>query len=478
MTVLPLPRATPESRGVSSAAIGRFIEASEKSIDHLHSLILLRDGHVIAEGWWRPYAPEYPHMLFSLSKSFTSTAVGLAVHEGRLTIDDRVIDFFPEDTPSEISEHLAALRVRHLLSMGAGHAVDPLMRDLRTTENWVRSFLEQPIEVAPGSRFLYSSGATYMCAAILHKLTGESLLEYLRPRLFDPLGIEHATWQSCPRGINVGGWGLSVTTDAIARFGQLYLQQGRWQGQQLVSADWIAQATSAQISNAAEPAIDWTQGYGFQFWRCRHNAYRGDGAFGQYCIVMPDQNTVLAMTSGVADMQAVLNLVWEQLLPALGPGPLPVDSASQAALRNKLSSLTLPVPEGQPSSQTEKRISGTRFVCEPNDQQVESVTLTFDEAGATLTVHDHRGDHLVVCGRGEWRDGETTLDYGEDSRSPMAAAGAWENDSTFVIKLAYVQTPFIATIRCQLEGDQLRMTDDVNVSFGPARRVEVVGRAE
>src|SRR5262249_17904140 len=159
---------------------------------------------------------------------------------------------------------------------------------------------------------------TYMLSAIVQKTAGLTVLDYLRPRLFEPLGIEDPTWGTSPQGVSLGGYGLSIRTEDIARFGQLYLQKGEWQGRQLLPTTRVQAATSRQVSNGSSPQSDWDQGYGYQFWRCRHGAFRGDGAFGQYCLVMPEQDAVLAITSGVKDMQAVLNLVWDKLLPALG----------------------------------------------------------------------------------------------------------------------------------------------------------------
>ena len=215
-----LPYATPESQGIASSTILAFVEAAERDIDSLHSFMLLRHGHVLAEGWWAPYEAERPHMLFSLSKSFTSSAIGLAVAEGRLSVDDQVLSFFPEAAPAEPSEHLAAMRVRDLLSMSTGHAQDttPYLRQAPDA-NWVKAFLARPVEHPPGTHFVYNSGATYMLSAIIQQLAGTTLLEYLRPRLLTPLGIAQATWETCPRGINTGGWGLSIRTEGLAKFG-------------------------------------------------------------------------------------------------------------------------------------------------------------------------------------------------------------------------------------------------------------------
>lgn len=463
---------TPEAQGIPSGAILAFVQAAEAQFEGLHGFVLMRHGKVVAQGWWSPYSPEYSHMLFSLSKSFTSTGVGLAVSEGYLSIDDPVLSFFPEETPAEVSENLAAMRVRHLLSMSTGHDQDTLqaLRE-QHEDNWAKSFLSRPVVHEPGTHFLYNSGASYMLSAIVQRVTGQTLLNYLGPRLFAPLGIEGATWQTCPRGVNTGGWGLSIKTEDIARFGQMYLQQGVWQGRQIVPAAWIAQATSRQVSNGDQADSDWQQGYGFQFWRCRHGAYRGDGAFGQYCLVMPQQDAVLAITSGIADMQAGLNVVWEHLLPAMGPAPLPEDGPARAELAAKLAQLALPTVQGAFSSPIEKQIAGKKYVLEPNEGGIKAIS--FDASG-TITLYQERGEEQFPCGKGVWQKGMALSDEGMPER--IAASGAWVDESTYQAKVWYYQTPFGATFTCRFAGNQVTLDSKMNVSFGPLERPQLVGR--
>src|SRR5689334_5809063 len=372
------PSSTPEAEGIPSGAIEAFLDAAERESPHLHSLVLLRRGRLVAEGYWEPYGPASPHMLFSLSKSFTSTAIGLLVGEGRLSVDDPVLSFFPDEAPAEPSQHLRALRVRHLLTMTTGHDVDPTRAVRQSTVSWARGFFDEPLVHEPGSKFVYNSGATYMLSAIAQRIAGQRILHYLGPRLFEPLGIANPTWETSPQGIDVGGWGLKITTADIARFGQLYLQQGVWQGQRLVPADWVAAATARQVPNAPSPNPDWEQGYGYQFWRCRHGAYRGDGAFGQYCVIMPEQDAVLAITSGLGNMQPPLDLVWELLLPAMQPAPLPEDRATQAALEHKLAQLALPPQPGSAVSPLAAEVSGRTYDFEKNDQNIDTITLALD----------------------------------------------------------------------------------------------------
>ncbi|TWT81036.1 6-aminohexanoate-dimer hydrolase [Planctomycetes bacterium CA13] len=324
-----LPRSTPESQGVSSADICEYIEAADREVNSMHSFMLVRHGHVVAEAWWAPESADKPHVLWSLSKSFTSTAVGLAVADGKLSIDDRVLEFFPDDAPAEPSANLKAMRVRDLLTMSTGHQDEV---DWLEAEHWAKAFLTHPVPHKPGTHFRYNTPATYMLSAIVQKVTGETVLAYLKSRLFQPLGIEDPRWDESRQGISIGGYGLFLHTEDIAKFGQLYLQKGKWNGKQLLPESWVDQATSRQVSNGSDPSKDWDQGYGFQFWRCRHDAYRGDGKDGQFCIVLPELDAVVAITANSGDMQAELNVVWDKLLPAFGDEPLAENPDEQAKL--------------------------------------------------------------------------------------------------------------------------------------------------
>jgi CubicO group peptidase (beta-lactamase class C family) len=331
-----LPRSTPEAEGVSTPKIIEFIETANAKVNSMHSFMLVRNGKVIAEAWWSPESADKPHVLWSLSKSFTSTAVGLAVADGKLSIDDPVLKFFEEEAPAEQSANLKAMRVKDLLTMATGHQDEV---NLREQKEWAKAFLAHPVPHKPGTHFKYNTPATYMQSAIVQRVTGQKVVDYLQSRLFDPLGIAAPKWDESPEGVSLGGYGLYLKTEDIAKFGQLYLQKGKWGDRQLVPAGWIEQATSKQVSNGSDPSRDWDQGYGFQFWRCRHNAFRGDGKDGQFCVVLPDQNAVIAITANTGDMQAELNVVWDKLLPAFEAQPLPANPDAVNQLKSLASKL-------------------------------------------------------------------------------------------------------------------------------------------
>ena len=456
-----LPRSTPEAQGISSSAILAFIEAADQKALGLHSLMLVRHGQVVAEGWWRPYERDDPHMLFSLSKSFASTGIGLAVAEGRLSLDDTALSFFPEDAPAEPSDNLKAMRVRDLLVMSTGHHADDLSKfsfENKSPVPLTRAFLALPVAHKPGTHFLYNTPASYMLSAIVQKATGQTLVEYLGPRLFEPLGIQNPKWDASPQGISLGGFGLNATTEDIARFGQLYLQRGAWQGRQLLPAEWVDAATSRQTSNGSNPKSDWDQGYGYQFWRCRHGFYRGDGAFGQYAIEMPDQDAVVAITSGTRDMQAVMNLVWDILLPAMGKTVLPADDRTRERLKQKLASLSIAPPAGDPRSRVAGSVSGKLYLLPANDDGLEAIGL---EAGAatTLVVRSSGQERRLEVGYGEWRRGGSLAMWRpggslvmRGAEQKVAVSGAWTSDDTYTAKVCFYETPYLLDTRAPLRG--------------------------
>jgi CubicO group peptidase (beta-lactamase class C family) len=468
-----LSRTAPEAQGISSTAILKFIDTAERTIHELHSFMLVRHGQVVAEGWWNPYVADRSHMLYSLSKSFTSSAIGLAVAEGRLSVEDKVVSFFPEDVPTSISPTLAAMRVHDLLAMATGHDQD-VTDKLRSADTWVKGFFAQPVEHEPGTHFVYNSAATFMLSAIIQKLTGMKLIEYLKLRLLDPLGIDGATWEENPQGINVGGWGLNIRTEDIACFGQMYLQKGMWNGKRILSEEWIAAATTQQVDNSSNTNVDWKQGYGYQFWRCQHNGYRGDGAFGQYCIVMPEQDAVIAITSGVGDMQGVLTLIWDQLLPAMKASPLPADASAHTQLTQKLNALAFQPPQGMASSPIASIVSGKSFQIDKNDWGLEEITFNFSDKSAEITMDFGGGTHPVTAGYGVWQPGEMQLFF---SSPRLVASGVWTAENTYSLTLRFYETPYYFTFACHFVEDRIDIDGAMNVSFGPTT-IALVGRLE
>ncbi|GHU61233.1 hypothetical protein FACS1894123_00300 [Bacteroidia bacterium] len=462
-----LPRSVPEKEGVASEGILQFVEAIEQSGQEWHSFVLLRHGKVVAEAWWNPYRPDLKQTIYSTSKTFTSTAIGFAVSEKLLTVDDKVISFFPDLLPDSISPNLAEMRVKHLLSMTTGQYPEPL--NITTGDQWVKNFLAAPIPNQPGTKFLYNSTATYMLSAIIQKVSGQRLVDFLTPRLFEPLAIKDADWEICPQGINTGGWGLRIHTEDMAKLGQLYLQKGKWNGKQLLPEAWIAEATTAKINQ--KPDItpeqrehdDWAQGYCYQIWRCQHNAFRGDGAFGQYIIVMPEQDAVLAVQANLGDMQKEINFVWDYLLPAMHKDTLPENKQQATALKQKLKTLAILPTKGIYQQETGFNLK-TNYTLNDNAQQLKSMSIQMIGDTCSLIFNDLQFDF----GEETWLAGETTKPCPNLIQSPSAyrefppfkvfGSYHWQDDQTLTFILRYIESPHFETMNCKFDGDKVQIT--------------------
>ena len=410
--------ATPESQGVPSEAILKFIDGCEKTFDAgdlgaMHGFVIVRHGKVIAEGSWKPFDTlNETHMLYSHSKSFTSSAIGLLADRGKIDLDERIVDIFSNEVPAKVSENLAQLRVRDLLTMNVGKK-DHLLRD---GGDWVKEFLSKDFFRKPGTGFKYDSDATYMLAAIVEKKSGMKMMDYLQQNMFDQIGITKA-WTTCsPQGIPCGGWGMNMTTRELARFGQLYLNRGDWDGKRVLSSDWVSLATTRQTwsgwQNVGVKALgegtDWEQGYGFQFWRCRHGAYRADGAGEQYGVVIPEKDMVVSAHAGLGDFPKELDLIWDNLLPVLKDAPLAENPSAQKKLADRLAKLAIKPVE---FARARKWTTPFEFSLRENSRGFKSVRFDpKDGGGCICTLVTRAGEQKFPAGTGEWQEGSIRID--------------------------------------------------------------------
>ena len=401
-----------------SEAILKFIDGCEKTFDAgdlgaMHGFVIVRHGKVIAEGSWKPFDTlNETHMLYSHSKSFTSSAIGLLADRGKIDLDERIVDIFSNEVPAKVSENLAQLRVRDLLTMNVGKK-DHLLRD---GGDWVKEFLSKDFFRKPGTGFKYDSDATYMLAAIVEKKSGMKMMDYLQKNMFDQIGITKA-WTTCsPQGIPCGGWGMNMTTRELARFGQLYLNRGDWDGKRVLSSDWVSLATTRQTwsgwQNVGVKALgegtDWEQGYGFQFWRCRHGAYRADGAGGQYTVVIPEKDMVVSAHAGLGDFPKELDLIWDNLLPVLKDAPLAENPSAQKKLADRLAKLAIKPVE---FARARKWTTPFEFSLRENARGFKSVRFDpKDGGGCICTLVTRAGEQKFPAGTGEWQEGSIRID--------------------------------------------------------------------
>ena len=458
-----LPRSAPADQGVDPAAILSFLDALDERPDiEMHSLMVVRHGQVVAEGWWAPYGAGRPQLLYSLSKSFTSTAAAFAQAEGLLDLDDPVISHFPEFAADITDSRSRSMKVRHVASMASGHTRETLDEALsRDPEEPVRGFLLIPPDRDPGTVFAYNQPCTYALASIIQRNAGMPLPRYLRPRLFDPLGIGRVGWHAFPPGREQGFSGLYARTEDIAKLGLLYLQQGQWEGNQLIPEEWVAEATSAQVSNSENVSSDWQQGYGFQFWMSRHG-YRGDGAFGQFCVILPEQDTVIVTTAWALDMQAMLDAMWTRLLPGLGAAA-PGTASAHDRLSARLARLELPAGPGAPAPDAWGPWTGQPFTvtayaadaqAQPFRPSAETLLTSIQVAPRTggwqISLIEAGNALTLPVGSGSWAVSDHADRHG--GTIPVAASGGWLDHQTLRAEVIFLETPHRMDITCSLPG--------------------------
>ncbi|MFI1705253.1 serine hydrolase domain-containing protein [Streptomyces griseoruber] len=448
MTARPLPTGTPSAQGVDATGVLAFLDAVEASeLIEPHSLMILRHGRLVASGWWRPYTPERLHLLYSLSKSFTATAAGFAVTEGLMGLDDPVISYFPELDEEITDPRSRAMRVRDVAAMASGHTEETYERaEALDPGDLLRGFLLLPPDRDPGTVFAYNQPCTYALAAIVQRVTGRSLTAYLRPRLLDPLGAGATGWLTDGTGRELGFSGLHGTTDLVARLGQFHLDEGAWDGEPLLPKEWIAEATREHIPTGGPmpeaDRLDWDRGYGFQFWRSRHG-YRGDGAYGQFCLVLPEYDAVIAATSASQDMQAYLTLVWEHLLPAFRSAPLTGREDADAALAERLGRLALPpAPGATAPPERAGEWADAVFTPRGGGPELTAVRVTRGTDGWTLTLVQGDDPLELALGTGGWQVAEEPL--------PTAVSGGWTDGVTLAVDIAFLETPHHLRVTCSL----------------------------
>lgn len=467
MTVLP--SSPPSGQGVDARGILDLVNALEAHDHDPHSIVLARHGHVIARGWWAPYSPNRIQLVYSLSKSFTATAVGLLVDEGRLSLDDAVLDLLSAGgLPSalEVPDRYRTLTLGQCLTMATGHEAeawtDPLTQAARTpsspggSDPVLAAILAHPPEHDPGTAWAYNQVATYLAAAAVRGVTGGSVLSLLRDKalpLLDPPAVERVRWHRTATGRELGFTGLHVGTDAILALAQCYLDRGEIAGRRLLSEAWVSAAIASTGLPNREPAPnpDWTHGYGCSFWHARHG-YRGDGAYGQFAIVLPDQDVALAVTAETTDMQGVLDLVWEHLLPAVDRDG---DETADRVLSERLQALRAPTPasattgpdEGSwvrsPDSTLPESYAALRLTRERN------ASLVSAGAAYRLSLEVRGAEVPVLVGDGEWL--ESSLDV-DGCELPVVASGGWDADGCFAADLRVIETPHTLRLRTRADG--------------------------
>ena len=474
-TEMVFPSASPASLGIPAASIEKYLDHVRDNNLEVNSLMIVRHGKKAAAGWWAPYAPDLLHAAHSLSKSITSAAIGLLIEEGKVALQDKVVDLFADELPETLPGNLDKMTLWHVLTMTCGHETEPVAGP--GEDNYAKAFLSHPIPLEPGTSYLYNTMASYMLCLLLYRKTGQNLLEYLRPRVLDPIGIGGIFCLTCPRGIEHGGMGVYITTEDIARLAQLYLQKGRHAGRQLIPEAWIDESTAWQVDTSNHPAGDGdhTSGFGYHIWRCiPDNVYRFAGANGQFGIVVPEHDMVIAVTASSWNTAGITEGLWDILLPALADAPLPEDPEADARLKARLAGLAITWPDSVRDEKLEQRLDGRRMSWPDNrfsfsfrrgrpEQGVTETALSFSGDSATLayTEGDASGTIRIAL---DGTKAETIQTYsGHDF--PVLATGTCLQDGTYRIDMRSILNT--ASRVLYLKPDFLSGTVQVRVEFRP-----------
>lgn len=485
-------RTTPEAVGIHSQAILDYIDALERSQTEMHGLMIMRHGKICAEGWWQPFAPHLRHGLQSHTKTYAATAVGIACTEGILRLDERLIDIFPEESPANPSENLQQLTVRNVLCMGCGMDTMPA-----SSMNWIRDFLHTPVNHKPGTAFMYNSVGSSMLGAIVRKKSGESLHEYLTKRLFDKIGINahNIRWYCMPDGTEMGGGGMLATTEDNLRLMKLYADGGCWDGERILSEEYVRLATSMQNDSSTESrnnpeASDNFLGYGFQIWMCKpKGVYRADGAMGQFTIVSPEQDLIIAINEtavGAHWAQSTLDITWDFLEKVRDQALPPAPEASDRLAR-RMRCLNLPNPVCSPFSATADKISGKTYEVKSGTLSAEifnpilgipastirEFSLLFDDYGCVWNTLGTAGKQAIRIATNGCRFTNLVGDA-SNAIQMLVCDGAWTAPNVFTAHLRWAETCMTKKLVFHFEYDTVRIEDSDNNAFRKEEKADII----
>lgn len=460
-------RTTPSAAGVDASGLLAFLDAVAAGGLELHSVMIARHGDVVAEGWWAPYGPDRVHLCYSLSKTLTATAVATLASEGTIDIDAPVLSYLPELDLASVSERWRAVTVAHCLSMSVGHTADA-GSVLVDPADWspaadplgpLRRIVATELDAEPGTLFVYNQVATYLLSHVVRRVAGQPLAEVVRARFLDRLGATELPWHTDPFGVELGFSGAHLRTETILAMAQLGLDRGRWGDEQLVADWWYDRATVPGAPVRPDPAgsPDWNCGYGFSYWMQRHG-FRGDGAYGQYMISLPEQSLAIAITGEIAEMQSVIDAIWEHVLPAVDR---PGDPAADAELAARLAGAQFAALGGGaahvPGGRCELPRGDARIgdggvapgMCFDLPDDYDAVAIEPAPGGTTVTLR-RNGEWTdpIAVGDGEWRESQLTA---SGRRLPLVASGGWTAPDRYVAEVRPIETPHRFTVTATLD---------------------------
>lgn len=476
-----LEHVTPEEVGVDSKAITAFLnEINEKGLG-LQSFTVVRHDKVCAQGFFKPYNADSPHVLYSMSKSVTSTAIGFAVSEGLIDINDRVVDFFPE-YPMSKRPFNRMLTIRMLLTMHSDKLITVL--DEKGQKDWIASFIGATFILPPNTKFNYISENTFMLSAIISKVTGMSVLDYLYPRIFEPLGIEKPFWEADGAGNSAGGWGLYMKSEDIAKFFLPYIHGGKWiDGTQIVPEIWVKEATKKQVNSVRDGFIDNMEGYGYQFWKNPiANSSRADGLFGQRCFLFPGYDALVVLNCGEAEDYKVMKVFWKYFPQCFGFDALPENKTAYEEMLETIDNCHVEeLPATERNREMEEKISGRLIKCKTSEfvsvvtisitqmlynkpGEINEMKLTFDDDKLLFYWKEKEYENTIEVGlNGEYGVSPITLG---DLHYHTYSKAAWQENGTLKLWIRPIETAHVRKFTFEFrDNDVVKVINEMSPKF-------------
>lgn len=444
----------------SPQALADFLADLERDGTQLHCMEVFQEDRQVIRWALSPYRCDDKRELYSLSKSFTSTALGAAYDRGLLRPDDSVLSYFPEYAPlCKEDERWQRMRLRHLMTMADGHETC-VMPQMAFAQDSARAFFEASLAYEPGSTFVYNTGATCLLAEAVRRATGMPVPQWLAQTVFAELGIVDFSWETCLDGRCDGGTGLRLSCDDVARLGLLYLHEGQWNGKQVLSREWVRMATGKQKDNVRNGSPDWTAGYGFQFWRNARQGFRGDGAFGQLCVVIPERRLVAALlVESVNAMPLEVERLWTFL-----------DEMNDKPGNDR------PKAAYQPAGTLQGAAMDTGWrTMQKNPAGILSLRVQADEDRATVDFCTETGVQRLTAPSGQWQDNSlylkeffpnltTMMPRRQPQLLRLSAAAHWEAGG-LVVECRMRNAPHAFLMRLTLTDGKLCMRLETGQAF-------------
>lgn len=476
-----LEHVAPEEVGVDSKVITAFLnEINEKGLG-LQSFTVVCHDKVCAQGFFKPYNADTPHVLYSMSKSVTSTAIGFAVSEGLISLNDRVAEFFPE-YPMSKRPFNRMLTIRMLLTMHSDKLITVL--DEKGQKDWIANFMGATFILPPNTKFNYISENTFMLSAIISRVTGMSVVDYLYPRIFEPLGIEKPFWEMDGAGNNAGGWGLYMKSEDLAKFFLPYIHNGKWiDGTQIVPEIWVKEATRKQVNSVRDGYIDNMEGYGYQFWRNPiANSSRADGLFGQRCFLFPDYDALVVLNCGEAEDYKVMKVFWKYFPQCFGYEALPENKQAYDEMLETIEGCHVEeLPATERNIETEQKISGRLIKCKTSEfvsvvtisitqmlynkpGEINEMKFTFEDDRLLFYWKEKEYENTIEVGlNGEYGVSEITLG---DLNYHTYSKAAWQEDGTLKLWIRPIETAHVRKFTFEFrDNDVVKVINEMSPKF-------------